>query len=256
MCKPLSFVDLDDTLFQTMRKMAQQELNHPIRTGAFDRDHQSRSFMNQEQAHFVDWLLKSTHCIPVTARGTEEISRVNIPFQSWKITTHGAVILTPKGDPDEEWKQDITTQLMPYQFELAQRQQALTEAFKQAGAKAWARMNYEYGETAVYLVAKHTNSTKISELYRIASQVDERLGLDGMYVHRNDNNIAWLPNCIEKGLATSFLISKLRQSLPHVPIFGLGDSLSDHRFLQHCSWFGMPQKSQLSEVLSQSLGDV
>ncbi len=53
--------------------------------------------MTQEQAMLVDWMLEHADLIPVTARGTEEMSRVTIPFHSWAITTHGAaVVLTPE----------------------------------------------------------------------------------------------------------------------------------------------------------------
>ncbi|NLW03928.1 MAG: hypothetical protein GX029_01665, partial [Pseudomonadaceae bacterium] len=120
---------------------------------------------------------------------------------------------------------------------------------------AWARINSEYDGTAIYLVAKHTDSTRLDELYAVAQQVTEELGLDDFYVHTNSNNIAWLPHCIEKGLAAQYLIDKLRTKQGSVPILGLGDSLSDHSFLRHCSWFGMPKQSQLASYLSNALAE-
>ncbi|KAA9652395.1 hypothetical protein F7G05_28740, partial [Escherichia coli] len=101
MNRPVIFSDLDDTLFQTRRKMVDELDLAPFRTGALDRSLEPRSFMTEEQAMLVDWMLEHAELIPVTARGTEEIARVTIPFRSWAVTTHGAVILDPQGNPDE-----------------------------------------------------------------------------------------------------------------------------------------------------------
>lgn len=254
MHKPLFLVDLDDTLFQTKRKMlGRGENTSQVFTAAVDQKFQARSFMNQEQANFVDWLLETATLIPITARGTEEISRVTIPFNSWKITTHGAVVINPAGQYDAKWKEQILFQLEPYQEKILQKQKYLTDAFEQAGIAAWARINYEYDNTAIYLVAKHTDSSKIQELYSIADKVDAELGLEGFYVHRNDNNIAWIPSCIEKGKAAKFLIEQLRKEYEHTPIIGLGDSLSDYSFLKLCTWLGMPKQGQLTEKLVQAI---
>lgn len=84
MNKPVFLCDLDDTLFQTRRKMVDELDLPPFRVGALDRSLTPRSFMTEEQSMLVDWLLEHAEFIPVTARGTEEISRVNIPFSSWR----------------------------------------------------------------------------------------------------------------------------------------------------------------------------
>ena len=152
MNKPVVLSDLDDTLFQTRRKMVDELALEPFRTGAVDRTLNPRSFMTEEQSMLVDWLLEQAELIPVTARGTEEISRVRIPFHSWAITTHGAVILTPEGKPDEEWKAHMLGQLAPYQEKLTSMQRLITEMMDAKGINAWARLNFEYGETAVYMV--------------------------------------------------------------------------------------------------------
>jgi hypothetical protein len=33
---------------------------------------------------------------------------------------------------------------------------------------------------------------------------------EGFYIHRNSNNVAWLPTPVEKGRAVSWLLEKLR----------------------------------------------
>ncbi|MFV2647460.1 hypothetical protein ACNIZI_28610, partial [Escherichia coli] len=69
---------------------------------------------------------------------------------------------------------------------------------------------------------------------------------EGFYIHRNSNNVAWLPTPVEKGLAVSWLLEKLRAERGVFPVIGLGDSLSDHRFMKLCSWFGIPRQSQFA----------
>jgi hypothetical protein len=69
MNKPVVLSDLDDTLFQTRRKMVDELALEPFKTGALDRSLAPRSFMTEEQSMLVDWLLEQAELIPVTARG-------------------------------------------------------------------------------------------------------------------------------------------------------------------------------------------
>jgi hypothetical protein len=36
-------------------------------------------------------------------------------------------------------------------------------------------------------------------------------------------------------------------------VIGLGDSLSDHRFMKLCSWYGIPRQSQFAERINQAI---
>lgn len=247
--RPVVFPDLDDTLFQTKRKMVDELDQVPVRVGALDRSLAPRSFMNEEQALLVDWLLVNADVIPVTARGTDEYARVQIPFTSWAITTHGAVILSPDGQCDTQWQQHIEAALTPYRQRLLDMQGDITTLMAERGIDAWARINYEYDGVPIYLVLKHTDSTKLDELNAIGDEIEQIFGTEGFYVHRNSNNIAWLPICIEKGKATGYLLNKLRAERGTFPTIGLGDSLTDFSFLKLCSWYGVPKQSQFSSAI-------
>lgn len=253
MNRPVVLSDLDDTLFQTRRKMVDELALEPFRTGALDRSLAPRSFMTEEQSMLVDWLLEQAELIPVTARGTEEISRVQIPFRSWAVTTHGAVILTPSGTVDEEWKAHMLAALSSYKEQLLSMQRAITELMAAKGIDAWARLNFEYDGEPIYLVMKHRDSTRLDELYAIADEIEQLFPTEGFYIHRNGNNVAWLPQPVEKGLAVSWLLNKLRAERGVFPVIGLGDSLSDHRFMKLCSWFGIPRQSQFAQAISQRI---
>lgn len=250
MNKPVVFSDLDDTLFQTRRKMVDELALEPFRTGALDRSLTPRSFMTEEQAMLVDWLLEHADLIPVTARGTEEISQDPLPFLA--VTTHGAVILRPDGTPDSDWKAHMLECLSSYADRLTSMQHIITELMDARGTRLGTPQS-EYEGTPVYLVMKHRDSTKLDELNAVGDEIERVFSTEGFYIHRNSNNIAWVTRPVEKGLAVSWLLEKLRQERGVFPVMGLGDSLSDHRFMKLCSWFGFPRQSQFAEAISQRI---
>lgn len=249
--KPILLVDLDDTLFQTKRKMQQEHGWQPEFIAALDRSLTPRSFMTDWQRHMCAWLLQTSELIPVTARGTGEIARVQIPFASWKITTHGAVILDSENQPLPSWEQHIKQQYQRMKVDVPALHQLCETLIKEHQIQAWARINYEYGELPIYFVMKHEDSLRVDEIYKIADILIAQIGDQDYYVHRNGNNVAFIPNFLDKGRAVKHLLDLIGKSGTR-PVIGFGDSLSDYRFLQYCHWSAMPGTSQLSDVLRQS----
>ncbi|PHM73239.1 hypothetical protein [Xenorhabdus kozodoii] len=254
MIKPLFLTDLDDTLFQSRRKLKGISDISSFRVGALDRKSSPHSFMTQQQAMLVDWLLAHAEVIPVTARNTEQLSRVQIPFNSWRIVSHGAVILTPDGSVDEHWQSVVVSELLSYRDKLCELARLSQRLIASCGMDAWARMDYEYGDVPVFLIIKHRDYGKLDELTRLADCLtQENPFQQNFYFHQNNNNLTVLPKCVDKGLATQHLLQRLRNERGVFPIIGLGDSLSDHRFMQLCDWFGMPQQSQFAGTLMTAL---
>lgn len=98
--KPLIFVDLDDTLFQTHRKST-PTAQHKVATT--DKSGEPLSYMLPKQQIFVNWLLQSAEVVPVTARSVEALQRVHIPFQHGAVCSHGGTILAADQNVDQEW---------------------------------------------------------------------------------------------------------------------------------------------------------
>lgn len=251
--QPVVFTDLDDTLFQTKRKMTGELNLQAVEVAALDRSLTPRSFMSEEQTNFVHWLFDHADVIPVTARGTEEIGRVQLPFSSWRVTTHGAVILNADGSINSDWSERILEEIAPYHDRLVALQKEIEVRMAEHNLDAWVRINYEYGDVPIYFVMKHRDSTKIEELYQFADEIEADLGTEGFYIHRNSNNIAWIPLPIEKGHAVKWLIKRLRKERGYFPVIGMGDSLSDYSFMKLCTWFAMPQRSQFTDALNQKI---
>ncbi|MFW8589070.1 hypothetical protein ACOJBM_42445 [Rhizobium beringeri] len=114
---PIFLVDLDDTLFRSRRKLpgfTDGQLTLGARVLDPDAPASKYSYMTPTQKALVDWLLRTTQVIPVTARGTDSYANVQIPFSSYAIVANGAVILDPDGKPDAEWRDMVEAQLLPF----------------------------------------------------------------------------------------------------------------------------------------------
>ncbi|OTA20201.1 hypothetical protein Xbed_01676 [Xenorhabdus beddingii] len=256
MIKPVFLTDLDDTLFQSRRKMKGASPIPAFRVGALDRKNSPHSYMTEEQSMLVDWLLAHAELIPVTARNTEQFKRVQIFGHSWSIVSHGAVLLTPEGAVDEQWQSHMLPELMPYRDKLQEWERLCHRLIASHGLDAWARIDYEYGDMPVFLIIKHRDHDRLNELNLLAETLAQENHADfqqHFYFHQNNNNLTLLPRCVDKGMATRHLLQRLRAERGAFPVIGLGDSLSDHRFMQLCDWFGMPRQSQFADTLMTAL---
>ena len=133
--KPYALMDLDDTLFQTQRKidawnLPTAEIENLV-CATVNKQDEPLSFMSQRQVSFFNWLLASTDLIVVTARDRSEIKRVKLPFDSWQVLTHGAIILTADGQLLSAWQQHMYSKLAPLQDKLNQLSELFASHSKQ-----------------------------------------------------------------------------------------------------------------------------
>ena len=182
---PLMLVDLDDTLFQTHRRITPEADFKMVTT---DKQGQALAYMNPIQQHFVQWLFHSTHVIPVTARCAEALSRVHLPFQYGAVCSHGGTVLNADLSVNAEWHGEMQQALQPYQT----RQEALIEAVQQhsrhfGSIRTWVVEDQGLG---LYVVAKQNtendNPYAPNFLPQLLNGLDANL-LSGFYFHLNGN---------------------------------------------------------------------
>lgn len=241
--RPLVFVDLDDTLFQTARKMG----DGPRHPATLDVDGNPNGYMNNVQKDFVSWLLATADVVPVTARSVEAYQRVNLPFVHGAICAHGGVILSADGQLDAAWHQAMTDALTHEQARLPALSSVTLEIGRELGfsLRGWV---VEEAGIANYVVTKHNNETD-EALAIVLKEVRARGLLDGLYVHGNGNNLAFLPQALQKRTAVQEWI---RRDLAHNgerPRLGFGDSVSDLGFMGECHWWGTPARGQLADSI-------
>ena len=252
--KPYALMDLDDTLFQTQRKIDAWDLPttepEKLVCATVNKQGEPLSFMSQRQTSLFNWLLASTELIVVTARDRHEIQRVKLPFNSWQILTHGAIILTADGEPLDAWQQYIHKQLLPLQKQINQLAELILEHSGQDNLVFTLHTDrFINDELTIYLAIKHTQKD-----HQVLADLAEQLPLfipdfdQHFYVHVNANNLAILPHAVHKRHAVQFLLDNYLDS--QRASFGFGDSLADLPFLQLLDWYGMPNHGQLHDNLS------
>jgi len=255
--KPYALMDLDDTLFQTQRKIDAWNLPTSEPTNlvcaSVNKQGEPLSFMTQRQATMFNWLLASTELIVVTARDTSEIQRVKLTFNSWQVLTHGAVIKQPGGSSQLDWQAQMHERLEPLQATLTELintiEQLNTEYDGQLKLAIHSDTFLER-DLVIYLAVKHTQKDH-KALATLAKRLPELLPelAKHFYIHVNANNLAILPHCVHKRHAVQFLLEQCLDN--QRPSFGFGDSLADLPFLQLLDWYGTPNHGQLHDKFSE-----
>jgi hydroxymethylpyrimidine pyrophosphatase-like HAD family hydrolase len=245
--RPLVLVDLDDTLFQTARKMNSE----PRHTATLDVNGNPNGYMSDVQKFFIDWLLVSADVVPVTARSVEAYQRVNLPFAHGAICAHGGVILQSDGLLDSDWHAKMTEVLISYQERLYTLSEQTLEIGNELGfsLRGWV---VEEAGLANYVVTKH-NEASDEVLVTVLAEMEGRGLLDDLYVHGNGNNLAFIPTPLSKRNAVQEWIRRDIALNGDRPVLGFGDSVSDLGFLDECHWWGTPKNSQLDAFVRKKL---
>ena len=255
---PLFLVDLDDTLFQTGRRLASRGLD-PKATATDDQHGQPLGMMSARQWHWWRWLQQHARLVPVTARSSEGLARVQLELPFPAICAHGAVILQQPDQPDPVWWQRTLSLITPLQASLTTWYESLPElglTFLAAHFPGQTlpmdalrvQLQRENG-LIVYGVVRQSRHLPLF-LTEFMQWLPPEL-LAGCYLHRNGVTLALIPEGIGKAEAVAYLLPQICQ--PDQPVIGLGDSLSDCAFLQQCDWWGMPAASQLDHWVGQQL---
>ncbi len=240
--KPLVFADLDDTLFQSRRKMAEVDIARPAAV-AGNGDPRKASFMTARQSALFDWLNATTELIPVTARSGDAFSRVDLPFKSWAIISNGAVILQPDGRPYKAWQDQMRTSLN----EQAETMQLILNhgraAAKSAGINVRSWVVEEDG-LATYVVFKLNDVS--AESQHLLQDLSMPVG--DWTRHYNSETLAMIPPGSGKAAAMAHLQKHLDPQRQR-PSLGFGDSTTDLSYMKMTDVLMIPCDSQITKAL-------
>ncbi|MCF5283726.1 trehalose phosphatase, partial [Pseudomonas syringae] len=152
--RPLIFVDLDDTLFQTARKTPAGIEKH---VATLDITGKANGYMTNVQKSFAHWLLAHSDVVPVTARSVEAYSRVKLPFTAGAICSHGGVMLDVMGRLDHDWNEQMKQTLASYQSRLHELSATTLAIGQELGfsLRGWV---VEEAQLFHYVVTKHNES--------------------------------------------------------------------------------------------------
>ena len=243
MKRPVLFSDLDDTLFQTVNRMTGglKQNEDAVKNGAKLVCHARNgrdSWMTPAQDCLFQWLNDTTRLIPVTARSTESLSRCVLPFRDYRIAGNGAVILDSDGSIDRNWMErtrGIVKPLMEIMFEF---ENFISGYDNRNRFRHW--MVKEQDSLPVYYQIKSNGPE--SWLDELRQQLI--ILADGMFLmHENGNNISLIPHDISKRAAVEYLLDEI--DILDIPVWGMGDSLTDLPFMRACEMMVIPTGSQI-----------
>lgn len=244
---PICWVDLDDTLFQSLRKTP---LPHND-IAAVDVNNQPRSVFTPRQRQWLDWLLRSTQVIPVTARDPAQFKRVNIQFRSWAITTMGAVIMKPNGQEDDQWADQIVPGAQLRQYALRNLAAYATTLARPMREPISVRLVTHYDDVAFMLVIKTPNRLTTRSLHlQLQKHLEHNQPHHRWHIWQHDRQITIHHQDLTKRHAVEYLLERLRAIHGDVPTMGFGDALSDYGFMSLCDWRGVPANSALDQALA------
>jgi HAD superfamily hydrolase (TIGR01484 family) len=244
------FLDLDDTLFQTLGKCSLSADDPRLQVRACLPDGTPNSYATHKQQWLWHWLAKGFKIVPVTGRDWHAFERVMLPFQEEVILNHGAVILDKQRNIDNVWRKGMLEALPAYYAKLLDVWTEV-EAYCNSCSGFKSRLVHDF-EVTWYGVIKHVDGTEtvLRALLESIIKAHPHI-LDGsLYWHLNGNNLAVLPKIINKESAVSYLIDSYKQQHPELLTFGAGDSKTDAPFMALCDYALIPKNTQLFKSLA------
>ncbi|MCC8535565.1 hypothetical protein ACDH70_14245 [Xanthomonas axonopodis pv. poinsettiicola] len=234
----VALVDLDDTLFSSLRKQKDAQALQPA---ALSVDGGVVSYTSPRQRAFAQWLQRADLVVPVTARTLDTFARVLLRFDGPAIVAHGATIVDAQRQVDPVWAATVHARMQTELPALQQLQQALSAQFGAALEVSIAGAPQQ----PAYLVAREPSRDE-QVVRRISDEVIAPWVAQhpGYTHHVNGRNLAVLPPCVDKRLAVAYLLESLRRQHGELFVVGAGDSITDLPFLSLCDVAILPTGSQ------------
>lgn len=241
------FLDLDDTVFQTLRKCG---TSAGLQAAAYLKDATPISYSTPQQRSVLACLSAGMTVIPTTARSLNAFRRVDLPFGPRAILNFGGIILDAQGNADTAWLEQISSEIKSLQRELEHIQAQLRQFADAEQMDVTVRIVSDFG-LDFYVVVKDRNGN-LANLQRLVTECIAPLLASltpAFKLWLNDNNLAIMPALLNKARAVRHLIGQFRHEFNDIISFGMGDSTSDADFMAACDYAIVPNQSQLHRLL-------
>ncbi len=248
--KTYVFTDLDDTLFHSLRKVdcpeekLEQENFKPM---AVSKEGKALSYSSPKEQGLLA-LFKDASIIPVTARNLDAFERVSLPSCRGAILNYGATILLEDKTEDLVWKKSVEEKLSPFQKPMEDILQRLIDFAAEQHLEIRPRLIAQ-DSLHFYVVIKNKDPENDHLPFIVESASVFLDTAEDWFVHHNDNNVAFIPLCLNKAHALKYYIDTYIKPLgEEYMTFGFGDSLVDLDFMSLCDYALVPQTSQIKKM--------
>ena len=246
--KPIAFVDLDGTLFRSLRRIPEKERGNTI-AACVNKNGNNSSFTTRQEYNFFKWFCQETLLIPTTGRDEDEFSRILLPLPcDWKILSFGTYILGPEGI-DYTWKTKVEKILDPL-VGLMQEAYYILKSI----APTY-RIDFCLVHELPYAIVLRSRektplpSDLLAEIRKLSSCIPLHCFYCGADRCIDPYGLIFLAPNIGKDKAVRYLISKFRSRDSSCPCIGIADQLSDVPYLLECDWIWTPVTSEIAKFL-------
>lgn len=247
--KKFLFIDLDDTLFQTLAKCGEEQ---DLRCAAYLSDGTPNSYNTPRQRAWFAMISEQMTLIPTTARDLAAFKRVELPFHSYTILNFGGVVVLPNGEIDTHWQAQIHREMLEAQAGLTEIIALIDRYNELHHLPGRARLIADCG-TPFFVVLKDPdkNLARLAQVEKAVLTPWLQASGQNFQVHCNGNNLAILPKTLNKSRAVNYVSDLLRADHGDIMTLGMGDSLSDAAFMASCDYAIIPKGSQLAAAFAE-----
>ena len=233
--------DLDDSLFQTLRKIPKDTDFKPV---AFDKNKEPLSYMSHPQSLLWDMLLNySSDIIPITGRNLDALNRVQLPFGTYRSVSHGSIVLNKDNKLCEDYWFDYLNIDSDQLKQICQKNHKLNEyisfLIEKNKLNLRTKLITEYGFSQ-YVSIKGDKE----DLEFISKNICNTTLLKKFRFHLNDKNMAYIPSIFCKKKAAIYILNKLNVDSNDL-VLTIGDSISDLNMMCTGFYAILPTKSQI-----------
>lgn len=249
---PIILADLDDTLFQTLRKVPAGVDPETLTPASWMSNGSVSGYMTPLQSLFHGWLAQG-EVIPVTARNRLVMERTFLKGCGRAVCAHGGLIIDRDGNADRGWTEHLFALDAASSMSVASAYAIVRQVIEPYGDlfRDWT-VTEEGLDLYVTVKQNHdVDGDPNAVLHEVCRSAALMLPSDWK-LHLNGNNAAFMPPWLGKRQAVEHLLAELRAENPGRPVIGFGDSTSDLPFMALCDYMMTPSRSQVAALLAEA----